>query len=130
MNIGVDEAGRGPVIGPLVVCAFASTSQSQLRELGVKDSKDLSKKKREELFEILKEMPHNVVVCSPERIDVSENLNNLETFFANLSAFTSQASSIISPSGMMDNASANSSTSRLFRLSDKSILSGLQTTTL
>ena len=78
MNIGVDEAGRGPVIGPLVVCAFASTSQSQLRELGVKDSKDLSKKKREELFAILKEMPHNVVVCSPERIDISENLNNLE----------------------------------------------------
>ena len=75
MNIGVDEAGRGPVIGPLVVCAFASTSQSQLRELGVKDSKDLSKKKREELFEILKEMPHKVVVCSPERIDLSDNLN-------------------------------------------------------
>ena len=48
MKIGVDEAGRGPVIGPLVVCAFASISQSSLRELGVKDSKDLSPKKREE----------------------------------------------------------------------------------
>ena len=30
MNIGVDEAGRGPVIGPLVVCAFASVSYTHL----------------------------------------------------------------------------------------------------
>ena len=44
MKIGVDEAGRGPVIGPLVVCAFASESNSYLQNLGVKDSKFLSKK--------------------------------------------------------------------------------------
>ena len=79
MRIGVDEAGRGPVIGPLVVCAFASVSTSQLAEFGVKESKDLSKKKRDELFDILSDMPHNVIVCSPERIDNSENLNSLET---------------------------------------------------
>jgi ribonuclease HII len=78
MNIGVDEAGRGPVIGPLVVCAFASTSQSHLRELGVKDSKDLSVKRRNELFPILSMMPHKVIICSPERIDNSTNLNTLE----------------------------------------------------
>ena len=46
MKIGVDEAGRGSVIGPLVVCSFASISQTELLELGVKDSKDLSKKER------------------------------------------------------------------------------------
>ena len=78
MFIGVDEAGRGPVIGPLVVCAFASESQSDLRELGVKDSKFLSKKKRNELFEILTNMRHEVIVCLPERIDRSPNLNSLE----------------------------------------------------
>ena len=78
MKIGVDEAGRGSVIGPLVVCAFASISQSHLMELGVKDSKDLSVKKREELFEILCEMPHKVVICQPDRIDNSTNLNDLE----------------------------------------------------
>ena len=78
MNIGVDEAGRGPVIGPLVVCAFASASQSYLRELGVKDSKDLSPKRRNELFAILSTMPHQVIICSPERIDISDNLNTLE----------------------------------------------------
>ena len=78
MFIGVDEAGRGPVIGPLVVCAFATKSQDYLRELGVKDSKFLTKKKRNELFEILSKMEHKVIVCSPERIDISPNLNSLE----------------------------------------------------
>ena len=53
MNIGVDEAGRGSVIGPLVVCAFASISQTHLKELGVKDSKDLTKKKRDELLSLI-----------------------------------------------------------------------------
>lgn len=78
MKIGVDEAGRGSVIGPLVVCSFASISQTELTELGVKDSKDLSKKKREELYQILVEMPHNVIICDPKRIDNSQNLNKLE----------------------------------------------------
>ena len=78
MKIGVDEAGRGSVIGPLVVCAFGSISQTHLIELGVKDSKDLSKKRRNELYEILREMPHNVILCQPDRIDNSENLNDLE----------------------------------------------------
>jgi len=78
MKIGVDEAGRGSVIGPLVVCSFASISQEDLRALGVKDSKDLSKKRRNELYEILINMPHNLIICSPERIDNSNNLNDLE----------------------------------------------------
>ena len=78
MKIGVDEAGRGPVIGPLVVCAFASASESELEELGVKDSKLLSHKKRNEIFKHLIEMPHHVIICPPERIDNSANLNHLE----------------------------------------------------
>lgn len=78
MKIGVDEAGRGPVIGPLVVCAFAAISESELAELGVKDSKLLTVKKREDIYSKLIEMPHNVVICSPERIDNSDNLNQLE----------------------------------------------------
>jgi len=78
MKIGVDEAGRGSVIGPLVVCSFAAVSQNDLIELGVKDSKDLSKKRRNELYEVLVKMPHNVIICQPERIDNSNNLNHLE----------------------------------------------------
>lgn len=53
---GIDEAGKGPVIGPLVVGIFCC-DRGELRELkkiGVKDSKKLSVKKREELAEKIK----------------------------------------------------------------------------
>ena len=72
MHVGVDEAGRGPVIGPLVVCAFTHPNPDELLALGVKDSKKLSKKKRNELFETLIQYEHQVVVCSPLRIDTHE----------------------------------------------------------
>ena len=78
MHVGVDEAGRGPVIGPLIVCAFAHPNPEELLALGVKDSKKLSKKKRNELFETLIQYEHQVVVCSPLRIDTHGNLNDLE----------------------------------------------------
>lgn len=49
---GVDEAGRGPVIGPLVVASFSISEDkiNQIGSLGVKDSKKLTAKRREELF--------------------------------------------------------------------------------
>ena len=41
IEIGIDEAGRGPVIGPLVVCSVAipKSDIGLLVEIGVKDSK-------------------------------------------------------------------------------------------
>ncbi|MCW3999653.1 MAG: ribonuclease HII [Candidatus Bathyarchaeota archaeon] len=70
---GVDEAGRGCVIGPLVVAGVAvhSDNLTQLTALGVKDSKLLTPKKREALYpEILKlTQRHHVVKVLPYRID-------------------------------------------------------------
>ena len=50
-RIGVDEAGRGPAIGPLVVCALGVPEEDieVLSDIGAKDSKSMSKKKRMEL---------------------------------------------------------------------------------
>lgn len=49
---GVDEAGRGPVIGPLVVASFSVPEDKidQIKSLGVKDSKRIDAKKRIQLF--------------------------------------------------------------------------------
>lgn len=46
---GVDEAGRGPVLGPLVVAGVLAPSEKAVRALGVKDSKKVLPKKREAL---------------------------------------------------------------------------------
>jgi ribonuclease HII len=70
---GVDEAGRGCVIGPLVVAGVAVESEkmSQLIGLGVKDSKLLTPKKREALYpEILKlSYCHHTIKVLPYIID-------------------------------------------------------------
>jgi ribonuclease HII len=55
MICGVDEAGRGPVIGPMVVAGLALTSESQLEGLNVRDSKKCTPKRREKLAAELKE---------------------------------------------------------------------------
>jgi len=70
---GVDEAGRGCVIGPLVVAGVAVESKNlqSLIELGVKDSKLLNPKKREELYpEIIRlTSKHQVIKVPPYIID-------------------------------------------------------------
>ena len=66
---GVDEVGRGPLAGPVV--AGAVILPKDCRILYINDSKQLSEKKREELYEIIKEqaVAWAVGYASPERID-------------------------------------------------------------
>ncbi|KAL8161798.1 hypothetical protein V2J09_013287 [Rumex salicifolius] len=54
--MGIDEAGRGPVLGPMVyACLYCSSSyQKTLSSLSFADSKTLKEEKREEVFELLK----------------------------------------------------------------------------
>lgn len=70
---GVDEAGRGCVVGPLVVVGIAvKTDNLQLlNDLGVKDSKLLTAKKREKLYpEIMKiTEKHHIIKLPPAQID-------------------------------------------------------------
>jgi len=70
---GVDEAGRGCVIGPLVIAAvlFEEETLQKLREIGVKDSKKLSPKKREKLFEEIKKhaLDYRIFEIQPRVID-------------------------------------------------------------
>jgi len=70
---GVDEAGRGCVIGPLVVAGVAIKVENLplLTELGVKDSKLLTKKKREEMYpEIIKITENQIIIkVFPYQID-------------------------------------------------------------
>ena len=66
---GVDEAGRGPLAGP--VAAGVVILPADVRILRLNDSKKLSPKVRDELFDEIKEkaIAWNVAVVSPARID-------------------------------------------------------------
>ncbi|MEA3273270.1 MAG: ribonuclease HII, partial [Patescibacteria group bacterium] len=87
---GMDEAGRGPLAGPVVagIVAIKYTDLSSLNKLGVKDSKKLSANKRELLYKQIKEkFPMGAGICSVETID---RINILQgTFLAMKRALTS-----------------------------------------
>ena len=66
---GVDEAGRGPLAGP--VCAAAVILPDHLELPGLNDSKKLSDKKRRELFPLIKEqaIAYGIGLASQQEID-------------------------------------------------------------
>ena len=68
---GVDEAGRGPCAGPLVVAAVILKDPFSKELSHVKDSKELTEAKREQLFEIIIEncIDYNIVEITPDEID-------------------------------------------------------------
>ena len=75
---GVDEAGRGPLAGP--VCAAAVILPEHLQIPGLNDSKKLSDKKRRDLFPIIKEqaIAYGIAFASVEEID---EINILQATF-------------------------------------------------
>ena len=75
MVAGVDEVGRGPLAGP-VVCAAVIMPMDDIIE-GVDDSKKLSEKKREKLYDIIKEKAISYAIAEiwQEEIDSINILN-------------------------------------------------------
>ena len=69
--IGVDEVGRGPLAGPVVVCACRLEPAIYPLLNAVNDSKKLSPKKREELFAVLcaNGAQYALALCPPAEID-------------------------------------------------------------
>ena len=86
MICGIDEAGRGPVIGPLMICGamIAEEEEYRLKNLKVRDSKQLTPAQREKMAEVLREIcKFELCAVTPEQIDgavesKATNLNWLE----------------------------------------------------
>ncbi|EFA79899.1 hypothetical protein PPL_06719 [Heterostelium album PN500] len=84
--IGVDEAGKGAVLGPLVIAAVSldSAAEQYLKAAGVKDSKKLSAQRREELYDIIKEraLYTTIYILEARDIDIrrkTQTLNKIES---------------------------------------------------
>ena len=72
---GIDEAGRGPLAGPVVVAAVIMPEDSMIE--GVNDSKKVSEKKRETLYDQIKEeaIAYAVGIIDQNEIDEINILN-------------------------------------------------------
>lgn len=66
---GIDEAGRGPLAGPVVAAAVILPREFKL--LGIDDSKQLNERKRNEFFSIIKEqaISYGISIVSNQKID-------------------------------------------------------------
>ena len=72
MICGIDEAGRGPVLGDLVIAGLCCNDEDEnpLRRIGVRDSKVLTPRRREELFKTLTTgYIYEIVSITPSQID-------------------------------------------------------------
>ncbi|MEX2016983.1 MAG: ribonuclease HII [Candidatus Pacearchaeota archaeon] len=84
--LGIDDAGRGPVIGPMVLagCLIDKETEQEFKKIGVKDSKQLTPKRRAFLADVIREKAENfeVVVIYPDEIAESNasgtKLNEVE----------------------------------------------------
>jgi len=86
LTIGIDDAGRGPLIGPMILAGVLAdeNSETTFKKIGVKDSKMLLHEKRIKLSKLIEQasLAFHVVKTYPEQIDSALqdkiNLNTLE----------------------------------------------------
>ena len=72
---GIDEAGRGPLAGPVVVAGVIMPQDSMIE--GINDSKKVSEKKREKLYDLIIEncISYSVAIIGHDEIDEINILN-------------------------------------------------------
>ncbi len=93
VEVGIDEAGRGPVFGPMVYAgvAWPVRCRADFAKLGFADSKEVSAEDREALFELIREFDQKLlhqksVICSTLELtakQLSFNKESLNTYSHN-----------------------------------------------
>lgn len=97
---GIDEAGRGPVLGPLVVAGVTSEEEEPFADLELKDSKLCTVRAREKLAADIRNRAEHIeiVVADPEEIDAwrtTLTLNEVEVRMFTMVARALKADAII-----------------------------------
>ena len=78
LHLGIDDSGRGPVIGPMILagCLLDEKDEAELKKLGVKDSKQVPANKRKILADEIrkKAISWEIVVIYPQEIDARRSI--------------------------------------------------------
>ena len=95
---GTDEAGRGPLAGPVVAAAVILPDSCVIE--GLDDSKKLTEKKREKLYDIIREqaLAYAIVEISPEEID---SLNILRASLTAMQRAVAKVRETVSPAAVL-----------------------------
>lgn len=105
LEAGIDEAGRGPVLGPLVVAGVATEDPDALWDLGCRDSKRLRPTQRERLARLLEDDPAvriAVQVVEADELDALRAEHSLNTI--ELHRFQALAQTLGAPRVVVDAA--------------------------
>lgn len=107
MISGLDEAGRGPVIGPLVVAGVTFRDETQLINMNVRDSKKITPKRREILAKQIKKLAlkYEILVIPAKDIDDMRKVMTLNEIEVN--AFTSVIKKLKPETCYVDSADVN-----------------------
>jgi ribonuclease HII len=118
---GVDEAGRGPLCGPVVAAACIMPDGMDLPELN--DSKKLTPKKRDKLFDIIKEQ----AVAYGIALGTVEEINELNILEADLLAMRRAIDNMTTPAGepyQADFALIDGNIDRDFQIPARAVVKG------
>ena len=85
MICGIDEAGRGPLVGPLVIAGVLFENEDQLLKMKIKDSKQLSPKKRDEFADKIRNYAKKIEIIVIPASDIDDmrksmTINEIEVF--------------------------------------------------
>lgn len=85
MICGVDEAGKGPVLGPLVVAGVCFSDEEKINTLGVKDSKKLSARRRTQYAKAIMQIASATEILIIPASDIDDmrkvmTMNEIEVF--------------------------------------------------
>ena len=108
---GVDEAGRGACAGPLVVASTILKDPKSVALKEVRDSKELTAQKREELFDLVisESMSYAIIEISPTEIDANGlHKSNLEGMRRAIHALKTEPQYILTDGYRIDGLSAPS----------------------
>ena len=72
MICGVDEAGRGPCIGPLVIAGVCAENEDEFKKYNIRDSKKITPKKRNEFADLIQKISKNIKVLIIPAADIDD----------------------------------------------------------